>query len=169
MSDVFDGVLDLTGADESAGQFDAIPAQTYNCYIHDATWKATSNPDGSKALPHETPYLNVQFCITDETARDGTKVKNRRLFGKYFVPAEGSIPADKLAYHRGTMLNFLKAAGYTQEQIQKKGFRLDTEDLNGKELQVVADRKKNDYTGEFDNNVRGVKPAGELAAASSLI
>lgn len=164
----FDGVLDLTGADESAGQFDAIPAGTYNCYIHEADWRKTSNPDGTKALPHETPYLNVQFCITDENARDGSKVKNRRVFGKYFVPAEGAIPADKLAYHRGTMLNFLKAAGYTQEQMQKKGFRLDPDELNGKELQVVVNRQKNDFTGEFDNSVRGVKPAGEMATVGLI-
>ena len=168
MSDVFDGVLDLTGADESAGQFDAIPAGTYNCYIHEADWRATKDSPEAK-LAANTPYLNVQFAITDDTARDGSKVKNRRVFGKYFVPAEGTVPADKLAYHRGTMMNFLKAAGFTPEEMQKKGFRLDPEALQGRELQVVVNRSKNNYTGEFDNNVRGVKPQGSAVTSGALI
>ena len=162
MSEVFDGVLDLTGADETAGSFDAIPAGTYQGHVHGATWKATSNPDGSKALPDQTPYLNVHIAI-DEDERAGTKVKNRRVFGKIFVPADGMIPADKQAYHRGTMLNFLKAVGYTPEQIGKKGFRLDPDELAGKSLTVVVGREKNSMTNEFDNTVRGYKAVGEGA------
>jgi hypothetical protein len=166
MSEVFDGVLDLTGADETAGSFDAIPAGTYSAHVHEAVWKATSNPDGTKALPDQTPYLNIQMAIDDEE-NNGTKVKNRRVFGKVFVPTEGAIPAEKLSYHRGTMLNFLKAVGYTAEQLNKKGFRLDPDELAGKQLTVVVSRVKNSHTGEWDNDVKGYKLAGEGALAGS--
>ena len=157
---VFDGVLDLTGADESAGKFEAVPAGTYNVQIPvPPVWKHTSNPDGSKKLPDKTPYLNIQLAITDDE-KNGDKVKNRRVFGKIFVPAAGSIPADKQAYHRGTMLNFLLAAGYTREEIGKKGFRLDPDELAGRELVVTVGRSINNQTNEWDNDVKGYKPAG---------
>jgi hypothetical protein len=164
---VFDGVLDLTGADESAGKFEAVPAGAYNVQIPvPPEWRATSNPDGSKKLPDQTPYLNIQLAITDDE-KNGEKVKNRRVFGKIFVPKDGAIPADKQAYHRGTMLNFLLAVGYTREEISKKGFRLDTDALAKRELVVTVGRSINSLTNDFDNDVKGYKPAGTAVAAGA--
>ena len=166
-AEVFDGVLDLTGADESAGKFEAVPAGTYNVQIpQPPVWKQTSNPDGSKTLPDKTPYLNIQLAITDEE-KNGERVKNRRVFAKVFVPAQGSIPADKLSYHRGTMLNFLLACGFTKEEINKKGFRLDPDTLAGRELVATVSRGINNHTNEMDNDVKGFKPAGSAVAVGA--
>lgn len=163
--EVFDGVLDLTGADESAGSFEAFPGGTYQAVIvgsDNTTWKKVKMESQGK-LAGGTPYLNVEIRLTTEAAADGTKLKNKRVFGKLFVPAEGTIPQEKLAWHRGMFKNFLKAVGYTEEQMSKKGFRIDPDELAGRELTVVVDRKKSTTTDEFENNVRGYKPAGESA------
>jgi len=159
----FDGMLDLTGADESAGSFDAIPSGKYNAHIHEAEWRFTKGGPESK-MAEGTPYLNVQISIDDDE-RNGVKVLNRRVFGKLFVPPSEHDPK-AAATMKGAMLNFLRAAGYTDEQINKKGFRLDPDDLNGRELVVVVRRYKNDYTDDWDNDVRGYKPAGSVGAAA---
>src|SRR5262245_66230959 len=84
----FDGVLDLSGADESAGTFEPFAAGNYNAHVADAAWQATK-PEGGKSLPGNTPYLNVQYAIDDEEDRDGMKIKNRRVFQKLFVAPAG--------------------------------------------------------------------------------
>lgn len=157
----FDGMLDLTGADESAGSFEAIPSGKYNGHIHEAEWRFTKGGTDAK-MPEGTPYLNVQIAIDDEE-RNGVKVHNRRVFGKLFVPP-ANHDQKAAATMKGAMLNFLRAAGYTDEQINKKGFRLDPDDLAGRELVVSVSRFKNDYTDDWDNSIRGYKPAGSGAA-----
>lgn len=169
MSEQFDGALDLTGADDSVGSFDAIPGGKYNARVREAEWRFTAGgPEAN--LPENTPYLNVQVQITDEE-RNGQRVQNRIVFGKLFVP-----PADydvtKASKMKGAMLNFLRAVGYTDEQINKKGFKVDPDDLAGRELVVTVSRFKNDYTDDWDNGIRGYKPAGsaaESATAGALI
>lgn len=160
----FDGLVDLTGADESAGSFEAIPAGKYNAHIHEAEWRFTQGGEGA-SLPAETPYLNVQIAIDDEE-RNGVKVSNRRVFGKLFVPP-AEYDATKASRMKGAMLNFLRAAGYTDAEINKKGFRIDPDDLAGRALTVTVSRFKNDYTDEMDNGIRGFKPAGEAQAATA--
>lgn len=162
-------MLDLSGADESAGSFDAVPSGKYNAHIHEAEWRFTKGGPEAK-MPEGTPYLNVQIAIDDEE-RGGMKVQNRRVFGKLFVPPSGH-DAKSAATMKGAMLNFLRSAGYTDEQINKKGFRLDPDDLAGRELTVVVSKFKNDYTDDWDNSVRGYKPAGagaERETAGALI
>lgn len=159
----FDGVLDLTGADESAGKFEAFAAGTYNAIVAKAEWKATK-PEGGGSLPGNTPFLNIQYAIEDEEDSEGTKIKNRRVFQKLFVAPESHA---KVAYHRGVFLNALLALGYTREEIGKKGFRVDTEELVGRDVSVTVDRKWNDHTKQEDNNVRGVKPVGEGVASGA--
>ena len=171
MSDAeFSGMLDLTGADESAGSFDAIPSGKYNGHIHEAEWRFTKGGPDSK-MPEGTPYLNVQIAIDDDE-KNGVKVNNRRVFGKLFVPPSGH-DAKASATMKGAMLNFLRAAGYSDEQINKKGFRLDPDDLAGREIVVSVSRFKNDYTEDWDNSIRGYKPAGTAGdrseTAGSLI
>jgi Protein of unknown function (DUF669) len=158
----FDGVLDLTGADESAGSFEAFRAGQYNAHVAKAEWK-TTKPEGGK-LPGNTPYLNIHFAIDDETDADGMKIKNRRVFHKVFIAPEGH---EKIAYHRGVMLNTLLALGYTREEISKKGFRVDTEEMGGREAVVHVSKDFNKHTNVWDNNVKSVKPAGSAAASAT--
>lgn len=171
MSSEFDGVLDLTGADTSVGAFEAIPTGKYQGHIHEAVWKFTTNTDGTGKLPDNTPYLNVQYRIDEDEPRkmpggEEMKVKNRVVFHKLFVPPPG-YDAEKASKMKGSMVNFLKAAGYEDKDIQSKKFKIDPDDLQGRQLTIIVRRYKNDYTEDWDNEVQGVKPAGETSAQSA--
>ena len=164
MSDMeFDGVLDLTGTDGEVG-FAAIPTGKYAAHVHEVEWRRTSNPDGSKTLPDSTPYLNIQLRVDEDEPRDGMNVKNRVLFAKLFVPPADYDP-EKAARMKNSMTNFLLSAGYELGEVQKKGFRIDPGNLLGRELTVIVKKYKSDYTGDWDNNVQGFKPAGEVTTA----
>jgi len=158
----FDGVLDLTGADESAGTFEAFAAGNYNAMVAKAEWRRTK-PEGGASLPGNTPFLNIHYAIQDEMDREDMRIQNRRVFQKIYIAPDGHA---KLAYHRGTMLNTLLALGYTREDISKKGFRVDTDELVGKECTVTVSKNWNKHTEQWDNDVKGVKTAG--AAVSSV-
>lgn len=160
----FDGMLDLTGADESVGSFDAIPSGKYNARIREAEWRFTKGGAEAK-LPEGTPYLNVQVQITDEE-RNGMKVANRVVFATLMVPPS-DYDATKASKMKGAMLNFLRAAGYTDADINKKGFRVDPDDLQGREVVVQVQKYRNDYTNDDDNRVSGFKPAGSIAGAEA--
>lgn len=158
----FDGALDLSGTDGEVG-FAAIPTGKYQGHVHEVEWRKTSNPDGSKALPDGTPYLNVQLRVDEEEPRDGMTVKNRALFAKLFVPPAG-YDEEKSARMKNSMTNFLVSAGYELSAIQKKGFKLDLDDLVGRQLTIIVKKVMNDYTQDWDNNVQGFKVAGESTA-----
>jgi hypothetical protein len=155
----FDGTLDLSGTDGEVG-FAAIPTGKYQGHVHEVEWRRTSNPDGSKALPDATPYLNVQLRVDEEESRDGMQVKNRALFAKLFVPP-AEYDAEKAQRMRNSMTNFLISVGYELAAIQKKGFKIDPEALIGRECTIVVKKYMNDFTQDYDNNVQGFKVAGE--------
>lgn len=160
----FDGVLDMTGADESAGSFVAFAAGNYNAHVADVEWRRTKADPGPNAkLPGNTPFLNISFAIDDDEDSEGMKIKNRRVFYKVFVAPESH---EKVSYWRGIMLNTLLALDYDRKDIEKKGFKIDLEDMKGRTCVVSVSRSPNDYKGgELDNDVRGIKPAGEPVAA----
>lgn len=164
MSDTeFDGLLDLSGADGKVG-FEAIPAGKYEAHVHNAEYRTTS---GQGKLPEGTPYLNVQIKVDQEFAKDGTtKVQNRVVFGKLFVPPSG-YDQEKSMRMKNSMVNFLTSVGYEMSEIQSKKFRIDPDDLIGRQCVVVVNRFKNDYTDEWDNNVQGFKPAGTAGEATT--
>jgi Protein of unknown function (DUF669) len=166
MSDVFDGGLDLTDANPDDVGFPAIPSGSYEARVVSAEWKATENIDGSKALPHDTPYLNVQVAISeDEEPRNGTKVANARVWFKAFVPPPDYDPS-KAQRMKNSFANFLDAIG---EDWQKKNYKLDAEKLSNDqpELTVIVRKRFNDYQGKDTNEVEGFKPAGSSAKPSS--
>jgi hypothetical protein len=157
----FDGTLDLTGADPDAVGFPVVPAGTYEAHIAKGTrWDSTDNLDGSKALPHGTPYLNVGVQINDdEPDRDGIRVAGVYAgFAKLFI-----VPADydptKAQNMKNRMANFLNAIG---EDWQKKGYRMpDVEDLMGREVTVTVSRKRDSNAASgYRNEIEGFKPAG---------
>lgn len=159
----FDGTLDLTGADESAGTFEAFAAGNYNAHVAKVEWKRTK-PEGGGSLPGNTPYLNIQYAITDDEDREGMKIKNRRVFQKVFIAPEGH---EKVAWHRGVMLNTLLALGYERDEIGKKGFKIEPDDMVGRECVVAVGREYNKHTENWDNTVKGVKPVGASTASAA--
>jgi hypothetical protein len=166
----FDGLLDLTGADTSAGQFEAAPSGTYSCSVDDIEIKYVQN-DG--ALPAGTPYLNVRWRVSDEEDdRKGVKVANKCFFQKLFIPPKEHDP-QAAAKMKGSLVNFLKAIGYGDEQVNSKKFNLGAEldNIMGSPAAVTVAKKMNDYTEQWDNPVMGVKPVGAASAnkAGSLL
>lgn len=169
MSD-FDGTLDLTGANPEEVGFPPIPAGTYQAVVGKGTrWDATENIDGSKALPHGTPYLNIGVQISqDEPERDGQRVAGMYAgFTKLFIP-----PADydstKAQQMKNRMANFLNAIG---EDWQKKGYKIpDVEDLMGRELTVIVSRKRDANSPHgYRNEIEGFKPAGATADTGPVL
>lgn len=166
MSDLFEGALDLTGADPDAIGFPAIPSGRYEAHVAKAEWKSTENIDGSKALPHGTPYLALGIQVNDdEEERDGQKVANMYAgWINLFVPP-ADYDATKAQSMKNRMANFLSAIG---EDWQKKGYKVpNVEDLIGRELTVIVRKKFDKQNDKYVNDIEGFKPAGSSASAES--
>ncbi len=166
MSDLFDGALDLTGSDPDAIGFPAIPSGRYEAHVAKAEWKSTDNIDGSKALPHGTPYLALGIQVNDdEEERDGQKVANMYAgWINLFVPP-ADYDASKAQSMKNRMANFLSAIG---EDWEKKGYKVpSTDDLIGKELTVIVRRKFDKAQDKYVNDIEGFKPAGSSASTES--
>lgn len=163
----FDGTLDLTGARDDQVGFPAVPSGAYEGHVGKAEWKTTENVDGTKKLPHGTPYLAIGFRIN----QDHDPVDDQEVAGVYggwtnlYVP-----PADydkaKSQQMKNRMANFLTAIG---ENWQTKNYKMpDAEDLIGKPLVAVI-RKKADKTqpSGYKNEIEGFKPEGTAAESAS--
>lgn len=162
----FDGTLDLTGARDDQVGFPAVPSHTYEGHVGKAEWKSTENIDGTKKLPHGTPYLAIGFRIdTEHEAVDGQEVAG--VYGGwtnlYVPPAD--YDASKAQQMKNRMANFLSAIG---EDWQKKGYKIpDAEDLVGRKLVAVIRKKvdKSQASG-FSNEIEGFKPEGTAAEST---
>lgn len=147
----FPATLDLSSAD-TRGNFmengwkDAIVSAVEPVF--------TSNPDGK--MPVGTPGINVTFTI------DGGKYNDRKVWNRYWFP-----PVDYDAEAREKTLNilarFLKALGFTDEDIKKPDFKLDVENMVGSEVQVSTK-----YDEDYDNNkVSNVRARAEGSATTA--
>jgi hypothetical protein len=149
-------VLDLSGADLKG--FDAIPSGSYDAIIFEVGEVETENPDGN--LPVGTKGLNVQFKL------DGGEYDNRRLFSRYWFP-----PADYDKTKRDKMLGmfarFLMAVGYSEKEVTGGKFKLDHDDLVGRECKISVNRYM--YDDVWRNKVTGVRPRGKSAEESGLL
>lgn len=155
----FDGTLDLTGSDPDEIGFPALPSGSYEAHVAKAEWRATENMDGSKALPHGTPYLSLGIQVNeDEEPRDGQKVSKMYAgFTNLFVPP-ADYDVDKAQSMKNRMANFLNAVG---EEWQKKGYKMpSTDDLLGREMTVVVRRKFDKRQDKNINEIEGFKKAG---------
>lgn len=163
MSDYMEG-LDLTGSDPDAIGFPAIPSGQYEAHVAKAEWRTTSNIDGTKALPHETPYLALGIQVNDdEEERDGQKVANMYAgWINLFVPPADHDPT-KAQRMKNQMANFLNAIG---EDWQKKNYKMpDVEELIGKQVTVTVRKKFDKDQDKHVNVIEGFKPAGSSATA----
>lgn len=165
MSDYeFDGTLDLTGADPDAVGFPAVPSGKYEAHIARAEWRSTDNIDGSKKLPHGTPYLALGVQINDdEEPRDGQTVANAYAgWINLFVPPADYEPNARKRLNN-QMANFLSAIG---EDYMKKGYKMpDVEELIGKQVTVTVRKKFDKYQDKDVNEIEGFKPAGSSAGS----
>ncbi len=165
MSEVAVGPLDLSGADTTG--FAPVPSGTYKASIFKATWRETQN-EGK--MPKGTPGLNVQFRLSEKVGSPELKVENRRVFNTYWLPGDG-YEAKKRARMQGMLVTLLVNAGYDKAKVTKSGFKLDLEDVAGREIGLTlgiqpADEEKG-Y--EAQNTVKGTKPIGSVGAASSSL
>lgn len=163
---MFDGTLDLTGSDPDAIGFPAIPSGRYECHVGKAEWKSTENIDGSKALPHGTPYLALGIRVNDtEEDRDGQKVAGVYAgWVNLFVPPADYDPTKAQAM-KNRMANFLNAIG---EDYAKKGYKMpDPDDLVGRELTAIVRRKFDKSQDKNVNEIEGFKPAGSAQSSES--
>jgi hypothetical protein len=155
------GPLDLSGADLKG--FDAVDAGRYNAEVFEIKMDAVKNTSGTGKMPAGTPMMKVQFKLTDEG------VENRRVFQSYVIPPKDydKSKADKL---RGMLARFFIALGETEESVLSKKFNPDFEDYIGTECVVIVGKEPkrtstgDTIEGEYNNPVKGVKPAGSIAS-----
>lgn len=154
--------LDLSGADLRG--FDPIPAGVYDAVVFKAEMQETKGGPEAK-LPAGTPKVNIQFKITD--GGEGAPFFNRRVFSSYVIPPE-DYDKDKAAKLKGMLVRFLVAVGYDEKKVQSGKFSLDMDDLTGRDCRVVVALKPKygGAEGEMDNEVKGVKAAGETASTA---
>jgi len=158
------GPLNLADADLSG--FDPIEPGRYNAEVFDISWDAVKNTDGTGKMPAGTPMLKIQFRLIDEP------LVNRRVFVTYVNPPKDYDQA-KAAKMRGMIARFFIALGITEETVRSKGFDPDFEELKGTPCVVVVGKEQKRartgeiIEGEYNNPVKGVKPAGSIASTTS--
>ncbi len=165
MSDIAVGPLDLSGADTSG--FSPVKSGTYKASILEATWRETQN-EGK--MPKGTPGLNIQFRLTEKVGEPDYKVENRRVFNTYWLPGD-SYDAEKRARMQGMFVTLLVNAGYDKAKVTKSGFKLDLEDIQGREIGLTLGiQPANEEKGyDAQNTVKGTKPFDKLGAGSSSL
>lgn len=140
--------------EESSG-FDNLPAGTYNAVIYDSEVREA----GDDAKYPGNQYISWELNITE----DG--YEGRKL---WYTTSLATTP--KALENRtkvlSMLLGFLKACGYTDEELNAPDFELDPEDLYGTPVKIVVGIRK--WNGEERNNVKRVMPADADASASDL-
>jgi hypothetical protein len=158
------GLLNLSDGDTSG--FEPIEPGRYNAEIFKIEWDAVKNTDGTGKMPAGTPMMKIQFRLVDEP------LANRRVFTQYVVPPADYDPV-KASKMKGMIIRFFTALGDDEAAVRDKKFDPDFDDYTGRECVVVVgkeqkrDRQGNTVEGEFNNPVKGVKPAGSIAGATS--
>jgi Protein of unknown function (DUF669) len=161
-----DGIGPLNLADADMKGFEPLEPGRYNAEVFEITMDAVRNPTGTGKMPAGTPMVKVQFKITDEG------VENRRVWSQYIIPPK-NYDAAKAAKIKGMLARFFVALGESEEKVLSKSFEPDLEDYVGRECVVVVGRepKRDGSTGEiiegeYNNPVKGVKPAGSIVGTS---
>lgn len=149
-------VLDLSGA--KLGQFDLMPSDWYDALVHEVTPIEIEKDDGK--LPMGTPGFNVQFKI------DGGEYDGRSQFNRFYLPdPDGDYDHSKAQTMRGRFADFLMAIGYAEKDITSGKFKLDTDDMVGRQLRILVGQDK---AGEY-NQVRNFKPVGANMEEAGII
>jgi len=156
------GLLNLSDADLSG--FEPIDPGRYNAEVHEVSMDAVKNTGGK--MPVGTPIIKVQYRLVDEA------VNNRRVFQQFVIPPN-DYDAAKAAKMKGMIARWFIALGVPEEKVRDKKFDPDLQDFVGAKCVVVVgkepkkDRDGNVVEGEYNNPVKGVKPAGESVGAGT--
>jgi len=160
------GPLNLSDADMKG--FDPLEPGRYNAEVVEITMDAVKNLSGEGKMPAGTPIVKCQFKITDE------EYANRRVWVQYVIPPK-DYDKGKASKMKGMLARFFIALGVPEEEVLSKTFDPDFDDFIevpcvvsiGKEPK--KDRQGNIIEGEFNNPVKGIKPAGEAVTTDSVL
>lgn len=163
------GPLNLADADLKG--FEALDPGRYNAEVFEMTMSAVKNLSGTGKMPAGTPMISVQFRLTSDANGNDQGIANRRVWVTYVIPPNDYDKA-KAAKMKGMVARFFIALGETEETVLSKKFDPDFQDYIGRECVVVLGREpKRDsggsvIEGEYNNPVKGVKPAGSIGSSS---
>lgn len=153
--------LNLSGADLSG--FKALDSGPYDCTVYDTDWIEIKEDSDGK-LPPGTPGLKVQFKVDNE-AEFGT----RYFWTNYWI-APADYDKDKKAKLDGMLARFLMAVGYSEDEITNGKFKLDKDDLIGRECVVVVGQKPSYNDPEqMENVVKNVRPRSANLSEAGVI
>jgi hypothetical protein len=134
-------------ADVQAPTFEPVKAGWYGCAITNTELRTTSAE--SKKYPN-CPMINVEF-----TVQEGDNA-NRKFWRNYLLHPDFA----------GFLKQLFIAAGWSEDEVNESDFDPEADELEGRELDVRVNKKKSDYSGDMENNVTGVAPAGSKAKGS---
>lgn len=166
------GPLDLSGAN-TAG-FEAVDAGRYNAAVAEMSWDAVKNTSGQGKTPAGTPMLKVRFKLISDLNGETDGVEGKSVFASYVVPPK-DYEAKKAAIMQGMIVNLFVGLGDKEEDVKNKKFNPDFDDYISRECVVTVgkepkkDQSGNIIEGEYNNPVKGVKPAGSVSAPSGLL
>jgi len=169
------GPLNLSDADLSG--FEPIPPGRYNGEVFEITMDAVKNTSGEGKMPAGTPMMKIQFKLTGNepvTLDDGKTmdIENRRVFTQFVIPPK-EYDKGKAAKMKGMIARFFIATGDAEEVVLNKEFDPDFAEYQGKPVVLVLgkeprrDREGNTVEGEYNNPVKGIKPAGSIVGATT--
>jgi hypothetical protein len=161
------GPLDLSGADTKG--FDALDAGRYDAEVYEISWDAVKNTDGTGKMPSGTPMLKIQFKVLDPKIDGESLNQDRRVFTQFVIPPK-DYDQKKSATMKGMVARFFMALGFEEEAVKSSEFTPDFEALKGTPCVVVLNKylyPPDPETGEWRNQVKGVKPAGTGVGTST--
>jgi|SRR5215831_3206551 len=169
------GPLNLSDADLSG--FDPIEPGRYNAEVFEITMDAVKNTSGEGKMPAGTPMMKVQFRLVNNepiVLDDGKTVnlENRAVWTQFVIPPV-EYDKGKAAKMKGMIARFFIATGDPEEVVLNSEFDPDFNEYKGRPVVVVLgkeqkrDRNGNTIEGEYNNPVKGVKPAGSIVGSTS--
>jgi hypothetical protein len=99
------------------------PEGNYDLTITNVTPIKTDNSDGTKAMPHETPGMLVEFTV------EGPSHVGMKEYTRFYFPPEDY---KNKATQDGILGRFLITCGYDESDIKSGSFELEPDDLVGK-------------------------------------
>lgn len=160
------GPLNLSDADMTG--FEAVEAGRYNAVVAAMNMDAVKNTSGQGKMPAGTPMIKIRFKLTADNV--DPSVENKSVFVSYVIPPAG-YDAKKAATMKGMIARFFVAMGVPEEQVLSSSFDPDFDDFIDQPCVVVVGKEPKKTSegkviqGEFNNPVKGVKPAGSIGSA----
>jgi len=135
------------GFSDVEDSFDVLPAGVYDAVVLDGEVREA----GPNAKHPGAQYIAWTFRITEP------EFENRRAWLNTSL-----VPEAKPMLKR-----FLKAAGYTDDELNGESFDLDISDVSGRDVRLVLSQGVNPNTQEPNNSVKRVLPAGVTEGVGS--